>query len=288
MPVSEVVLVTDSTADIPQETRERLGIEMVPLQVLFGEESYQDHVTLSPAQFYERLKAFGGMPKTSQPSPADFLSVYERIAAEGKSVVSVHLSSAFSGTYQSAVLAESMLEGKGRVTVIDSRSASYGYGMMVVKAAEMARQGAKHDEIVAEIGRLRKEMRLYFLVDTLEYLQRGGRIGKAAALFGTLLNIKPILTIGDDGVIYPVDKVRGQKKAFARITELIETDFGTGPIELMIVDTPGDTEVADALTEVLKSRFDVRRFHRSEVGSVIGAHAGPGTVGLFVLPAGTA
>ncbi|MBB6675518.1 DegV family protein [Cohnella nanjingensis] len=285
--MSEIVLVTDSTADIPSEIRERLGIEMVPLQVLFGEESYLDNVTLSPAQFFEKLKGFGGMPKTSQPSPNDFLAVFQRLIAERKTVISVHLSSAFSGTYQSALIAQSMLEGEGDVTVIDSKSASYGYGMLVVKSAELAKQGASKAEIVAEIARLRREMRLYFLVDTLEYLQRGGRIGKAAALFGTLLNIKPILTIGGDGVIYPVDKVRGQKRAFARIIELIEADFGAGPIDLIAVDTPGDTQAADELIEVLKGKFGVRQFHRSEIGSVVGAHTGPGTVGIFVLPAGS-
>jgi len=283
----KVALVTDSTADIPQATRERLGIEMVPLQVIFGEESYLDNVTLMPAQFYEKLKSASGLPSTSQPSPAQFLEVYERLIAEGKAVVSVHLSSAMSGTYQSATIARSMLDDESLVTVIDSRSASYGYGSLVVSAAEMAAKGASQEEVAAEVLRLRKEMRLYFLVSTLEYLQKGGRIGKAAAVLGTLLNIKPILTIGDDGVIFPIDKVRGQKRAIARIVELLESDFGAGAaIDLAVVDTPGDVEAANDLTEALRSRFDVKGFHRSEIGSVIGTHAGPGTVGLFVFPAG--
>ncbi|CAI6023727.1 DegV family protein [Cohnella sp. JJ-181] len=285
--MSKVVLVTDSTSDIPLEMRERLGIEMVPLRVVFGEESYLDNVTLSPAQFYDKLKSASALPTTSQPSPAQFLEVYERLIAEGKSVVSVHLSSAMSGTYQSATIARSMLDDDSQVTVIDSKSASYGYGALVVAAAELAARGASREEVAAEVLRLRKEMRLYFLVNTLEYLQKGGRIGKAAAVFGTLLNIKPILTIGDDGVISPIDKVRGQKRAFARIVELLESELGAGAaIDLAVVDTPGDVEAADDLVEVLRSRFDVKGFRRSEVGAVIGTHAGPGTVGLFVFPAG--
>lgn len=283
----KVALVTDSTSDIPQETRERFGIEMVPLQVIFGEESYLDNVTLSPAQFYEKLKGASALPTTSQPSPAQFLEVYERLIAEGKAVVSVHLSSAMSGTYQSAAIARSMLDDESLVTVIDSRSASYGYGALVVSAAALAASGASQEEVAAEVLRLRREMRLYFLVNTLEYLQKGGRIGKAAAVLGTLLNIKPILTIGDDGVIFPIDKVRGQKRAIARIVELLEADLGPGAaIDVAVVDTPGDIEAASGLIEALRVRFDVRRFQRSQIGSVIGTHAGPGTAGLFVFPAG--
>lgn len=286
--MSKVVLVTDSTSDIPPATRERLGIEMVPLRVIFGEESYLDNVTLLPAQFYDKLKSSSALPTTSQPSPAQFLEVYERILAEGNSVVSVHLSSAMSGTYQSATIARSMLDDDSKVTVIDSRSASYGYGALVVSAAEAAARGASLAEVEAEVLRLRKEMRLYFLVNTLEYLQKGGRIGKAAAIFGTLLNIKPILTIGDDGVIFPIDKVRGQKRAIARVVELLESDFGPGAaIDLAVVDTPGDTAAADDLVEALRARFNVAGFHRSEIGSVVGTHAGPGTAGLFVFPAGS-
>lgn len=283
--MAKVALVTDSTADIPLETRQRLGISMVPLKVNFGKDSYLDNIELQPEEFYRKLTAAPSLPTTSQPSPADFYEVFKRCIDEGKSVVSVHLSGAFSGTYQSAVIAKSMFEEDVDITVIDSKSASYGYGMIVVAAAEMAARGASKEEIVAEVLRMRKEMRLYFLVDTLEYLQKGGRIGKAAALVGALLNIKPILTIDDEGVITPVDKVRGQKRAMARIAELLENDFGSRPVNLNIALTPGFDDNAKEMSALLKQRFNVKNYVEAAIGSVIGAHAGPGTVGVFVTPA---
>lgn len=284
--MSSVALVTDSTADIPQDIRERLGISMVPLKVMFGSgESYLDNIELKPKDFYAKLKGASALPTTSQPSPSDFFDIFKKLTDEGKKVVSVHLSAALSGTYQSAMIAKSMLEGEGDVTVIDSKSASYGYGNMVVAAAELAARGASVSEVVEEIARLRREMRLYFVVDTLEFLQKGGRIGKAAAVVGSLLNIKPILTIDPEGGISPVDKVRGQKKAMARIAELLEADFKGRPIELKIALTPGFDEPAKEMSALLRERFDVRDYLEAEIGPVIGTHAGPGTVGVFVHPA---
>ncbi|TJY43246.1 DegV family protein [Cohnella pontilimi] len=283
--MGSIAIVTDSTADIPQQTRERLGISMVPLKVIFGSQSYLDNIELQPAEFYQKLVASPSLPTTSQPSPADFLEVFKKLTAEGKSVISIHLSGAFSGTYQSAVIAKSMMEDEGDITVIDSKSASYGYGQMVVAAAEWAAQGASVEEIVAEVHRLRREMRLYFLVDTLEYLQKGGRIGKAAALFGSLLNIKPILSIDDEGAIFPVEKVRGHKRAVARIAELLESDLGQTPVNLMMVLTPGFDAGGGETADMLKQHLNVRSYVQSEIGPVVGTHAGPGTIGVFVTPA---
>ncbi|MBB6636575.1 DegV family protein [Cohnella thailandensis] len=282
-----IALVTDSTSDIPREVRERLGIEMIPLTVHFGDEAYLDNVNLQPVEFYEKLQSFQGLPKSSQPSPADFLAVFERLIAEGKQVISINLSSALSGTYQSALLARSMLEDESPVTVIDSKSASYGYGMLVVKAAELAEQGASREEIIEAVTRLKESTKLYFLVDTLEYLHKGGRIGRASALFGSLLNIKPILTIDSEGYVNALDKARGQKRAFARIVELLEADFAGGPVDLNVVVTPGRTEMAEELIALLKERFPIRNYLQSAIGPVIGTHAGPGTVGIFMSPAVT-
>lgn len=279
-----VVLVTDSTADIPLETREKLGISMVPLKVNFGQESFLDNIELRPAQFYEKLIAFGKPATSSQPSPADFYDVYKKLTDEGHSVISVQLSGAMSGTYQSATIAKSMLDDGADVTVIDSRSASYGYGKIVVDAAEMAQSGASKEEVLAAIHKMRAELRLYFLVDTLEYLQKGGRIGKASAMLGSLLNIKPILSIDDEGVVHSFDKARGQKRAMARIAEVLEQDLKSTPVSLTLATTPGYTEGAAEIAELLKSRLNVREYYESEIGPVVGAHAGPGTIGLFVFP----
>jgi DegV family protein with EDD domain len=204
---------------------------------------------------------------------------------EGRQVVSIQLSSALSGTYQSATIAKSMLEGEGDITVIDSKSAAYGYGMFVVKAARMAQDGASVDQIAAEVARQRKEMKLYFLVDTLEYLQKGGRIGRASALLGTLLNIKPILTIDDEGYVNTVDKVRGSKRAMARIAELLEADLGGRPIDLTIALTPGFADGVPDMLDLLRSRFAIRNYMETDIGPVVGTHAGPGTIGVFVTEA---
>jgi len=283
-----IALVTDSTADIPTDVREALGIEMVPLGVHFGEEAYLDNVDLTPEQFYAKLASFDGLPKTSQPSPAQYCEVYKRLTDEGKDVISLHLSSAFSGTYQSALTGKSMLEDEREdaVTVLDSKTASYGYGMLAVAAAELARRGGSREEILERIAKLKAETKLYFLVDTLDYLHKGGRIGKAAALFGSLLNIKPILTIDAEGYVTATDKVRGQKRAFARIVELLQTAFPNGEVDLAAVVTPGRTEMAEELIGLLRDKFAVRKFTRSAIGPVIGTHAGPGTVGIFMTPAG--
>lgn len=279
-----VVLVTDSTADIPLEVREKLGISMVPLKVNFGDESYLDNITLQPAQFYEKLIAFDGLATTSQPSPADFYEVYKKLIDEGHSVISIQLSAALSGTYQSATIAKSMLDEDADVTIIDSKSASYGYGLLVVRAAEMAQAGASKDEIIAEVQRLRSEMRLYFLVDTLEYLKKGGRIGKASAVLGSLLNIKPILSIDNEGIVFPFDKVRGQKRAMSTIADLLSTDFKDQPVNLTLASTPGHTAGVLEMSELIRGRLNVQEYKETEIGPVVGTHAGPGTIGLFVFP----
>ncbi|WP_373229936.1 DegV family protein [Cohnella sp.] len=285
--MASIVLVTDSTADIPLEIRKKLGISMVPLKVNFGDQTYLDNITLQPGQFYEKLTSFNGHATTSQPSPADFYEVYKKLTDEGHSVISIELSAAMSGTYQAATIAKSMLEAESNVdiTVIDSKSASYGYGRMVVLAAEMAKAGASKEEIIAEVHRLRKELRLYFLVDTLEYLQKGGRIGKASAVLGSLLNIKPILSVDDEGTVFPLEKVRGQKRAMARIAELLETDFHDKPVNLTVASTPGYIAGVSEITELLRKQLNVRQFQETEVGPVVGTHAGPGTIGIFVTPA---
>lgn len=282
--MASVVLVTDSTADIPRATRERLGIEMVPLKVNFGEESYLDNIELEPAEFYKKLAGFGKLATSSQPSPADFHEVYQRLTDAGHEVISIQLSSAMSGTYQSATIAKSMLDDDSAVTIVDSKSASFGYGHIVVRAAELAQAGASKADILAELERMRSELRLYFLVDTLEYLQKGGRIGKASAVLGSLLNIKPILSIDKEGVVYPFDKARGQKRAMARIAEVLESDLKTRPLSLVVATTPGYTDGAVEMAELLKSKLNVKEYAETEIGPVIGAHAGPGTIGIFIFP----
>ncbi|GFN31974.1 DegV family protein [Paenibacillus xylaniclasticus] len=286
--MSTIRIVTDSTADMPADLRKSLGIEMVPLEVIFGEESFLDSVTLGPDEFYSKLAASDQMPKTSQPSTLSFKETYERILAEtpNASIISIHLSASLSGTYQSAVIGSTMVEtadgSEPDITVIDSKSASIGISVLVRRAAEMAQKGCSKEEILQEIERLRAETKIYFLVDTLEYLQKGGRIGRASAVLGSLLNIKPILAIDDDGFVTSVDKVRGQKKAMSRIIELIGQSFSNEEPLVMTIAYAQRRDLADDLSAMMKERYNIVTEFVFELGPVIGTHAGPGTVGLFV------
>lgn len=285
--MSLVKIVTDSTADIPKRVREQLGIEMVSLKVMFGVETYLDAVSISTSQFYEKLIASSSLPTTSQPSPIEFMETYQRVLQKnpGSPIISLHVSSAVSGTFQSALLGSAMLEESSAsdsdITVIDTKSASYGAGMLVVRAAEMAAAGGSKEAILAEIERLNKDKKLYFLVDTLEYLQKGGRIGKAAALFGSILNVKPILTLDEDGAVTAVDKVRGTKKAMQRIIELFKQEFGSDPVELMVAWTH-KSEAALELAALAQTQLQVRNIKQTEIGASVGTHVGPGTAALFI------
>lgn len=284
--MAKVRIVVDSTADIPPEIRQRLGIEMVPLKVHFGTETYLDSITITSEQFFKMLSEAKEMPTTSQPSPVDFLEKYKKLLEEpDTAIISIHLSAAFSGTYQSAVLAKSLLGGEADIRIVDSKTASLGIGLLAMAAAEAAQSGADADECIRVIQNLKRETRLYFLVDTLEYLHKNGRIGKASAVFGSLLNIKPILSIHDEeGTIYPVDKVRGSRKAMNRIVELLKNDFDGKEIDVAIVHANSEAS-AKELEEVMRDSFNVRNTSYFTLGPVIGTHVGPGTLGLFVTPA---
>ncbi|CAH8769867.1 DegV family protein [Paenibacillus dendritiformis] len=283
--MASIRIVTDSTADIPQELRERYRIEMIPLKVHFGNDMYQDAVTINAERFYQLLVEAKRLPTTSQPSPIEFLEVFKRLNAEPDTqIISIHLSAAFSGTYQSAVLAKNMMEEEADITIVDSKSASYGFGLIVVEAAKMAEAGRTKEEILAMIERYQRERKLFFLVDTLEYLQKGGRIGKAAALFGTLLNIKPILSIDDGGEVYAVEKVRGHKKAVARILEMLKQEFEGRPVHTVMGYT-SNPSAADELAAAIQNTLDVRSMDYTIVGSVIGTHVGTGVAAVFMWPA---
>lgn len=281
------IIVTDSTSDIPEELIERLGIIVVPLKVMFGDAALLDGVDIKASEFYERLVAADKLPTTSQPSPVEFTQAYQRVLDEhpGTPIVSIHISTGMSGTFQSATLGKSMLENEDAdITLIDSRSASYGFGLMVVRAAEMAQSGSSPQDIQAEMERLRSARSLYFLVDTLEYLQKGGRIGRAAAVLGTLLNIKPILSIDKEGVIYAVEKARGRKKALARVVELFKQELGSvGKVDVAIGHTVRP-ESADEILELLRQHFEVGDVVYSHIGSVVGTHVGPGCNAIYIWP----
>ncbi len=283
--MTNIRIVTDSTGDIPSHVLQQWNIEIVPLKVHFGEEAYLDGVDITPDAFYKKLAESPMLPTTSQPSPNDFLEAYQNILKDNpeQKIISIHLSSAFSGTYQSAVMAKSMLGEQADITVIDSKSASFGIGSLAVAAAKAAAEGMSKEQCLALIHQLMEQTRLYFYVDTLEYLQKGGRIGKASALLGSLLQIKPILSIDKEGEVYPVDKVRGSKKAAMRIVELLKQDFQDKPVHIAIAHANASKD-AETWQERLEKEFQVKSSIITEIGSVIGTHVGPGATGIFMMP----
>ena len=282
--LAKVFVVTDSTADIPKDLERALGITVVPLKVHIQEKTYLDGETITPVEFYEKLKEADHLPTTSQPSPLDFVQTYQRLATEKDAkIISIHLSAALSGTVQSAQLAKGMVNEEGiEVTVFDTKKASYSIGIIVVAVAEAIKQGKTYEELISLTNDLINQTEVYFMVDTLTYLQKGGRIGKAASLFGSLLNIKPILTLNEQGEVFPIDKVRGTNKALQKIIQLLSNYAGDAPVRLGISHAVNESQ-ALMLSEMIKEKLDVTDFVLTEIGPVIGTHVGPGTIAVMLL-----
>lgn len=282
--MKKIKIITDSTADIPSELLEELNIGVVPLKVHLKGETYIDGVTIQPSEFYKLLQESDELPTTSQPSPVDFVEKYREAKEAGyEEIISIHLSSALSGTYQSAMLAKSMVEDEVNVEVIDSKGASYDFGIIVVEAARAAQAGRSLEECVALVNRLIKESYVLFLVDTLDYLLKGGRIGKASAVVGSLLNIKPILSLSDEGEVYPVEKVRGKSKAVERVFQLVGENLPSGPVRAAVMHSEAPEE-AKKWADRLSDTFGVKDLITTYVGPVIGTHTGPKTVAVVLIP----
>jgi fatty acid kinase fatty acid binding subunit len=272
---ADTAIVLDSTADFPDAAERYPSWRVVPLYVNFGTESYRDGVDLTAAEFYARLKTTQIMPTTSQPTPDDFRRVYEELGGYER-IFSLHIGATFSGTYQSASLA-----ADERVRTIDTESASVAITMLALAIQRRLDRGTTDEEIDALVERYKREHGILFTVDTLEFLARGGRIGRAKAFAGELLNVKPILSI-HDGEVTPVKRVRGNRKAFQEFVDTVQNETTDGP------DLRFGTAHADAperAAELAKMVRDLRPQATIEVettlGAVLGAHAGPGTVGFF-------
>ena len=274
-------IVLDSTSDFV-DARDRHGnMRLVPLYVLFDGEPLRDHVDISSAEFYERLAAAKTLPTTSQPTPGDFLTCYEELAGAGfERIWSLHLTSKLSGTFESARRAAEQLGGD-RVRVVDTETASLAVALLAEAVDRRLVAGTTDDEVEALVERFRRENRVVFTVATLEYLQKGGRIGKAQALAGSLLNVKPILTV-EDGVIVPLGRVRGRQKALAEFAAVFEaqTEDRDGlHVAIAHADAP---EWVDVLTDMARKVRPKATLDLVEpLGAVVGTHAGPGAVGFF-------
>ncbi|TWI55119.1 DegV family protein [Halalkalibacter nanhaiisediminis] len=283
--MTKIKIVTDSTADIPASLVEELGITVVPLNVTFSdEESYEDGVSLTADQFYKKVEQSGIIPSTSQPTPHQFEEVYRSLLDEDSTIISIHLSSKLSGTFQSATIAKQAIDEENVIHVIDSKRASYAIGIIVVEVAKLANEGKSLDACLARLEELLDDTNVFFMVDTLDFLQKNGRIGKASALLGTMLKIKPILSLSAEGEVYSHEKARGQKKALNRMIELLKDQYGTSPIHLGIFHAVNET-LAMEMCKRLKEEFDVQSDVITSIGAVIGAHVGPGTIAIAMAKA---
>jgi DegV family protein with EDD domain len=271
-------IVVDSTADFPEAPERFPNWRVVPLYVRFGDESFRDYVDLAPAGFYERLRAAPETPSTSQPTPGDFLAVYEELAGYER-ILSLHIAGKLSGTLESARTAGREVGDK--VRAVDSESASAAIAMLGLAIQRRLEQGTTDEDVDALVVRYRREAGLLFTVDTFEYLVRGGRVGRARGWAGELLHIKPILTI-QEGEVVPVKRVRGNRKAFQEFQSAFEAatvDRASVRVGIAHAEAP---EKAEALRKMVRGTRPAAGIEIvTTLGPVVGAHAGPGTVGFF-------
>jgi DegV family protein with EDD domain len=272
-----VRVVTDSTADLPKEIVEEYGIEIVPLTVRLGNTMFRDYYDVSPPQFFQMLKETDDFPRTSQPSVDEFVRTYTKLGNKDD-IVSIHISMDMSATAQSASVALQQLPD-WKVKIIDSRTVSIGLGLIALEAAKAAKDGADIKEVLNLIDDLKSGTKVFFSVDSLDFLQKGGRIGRAQGFLGTMLKIKPLLAVAD-GFVSPVERVRGSNRLISRMVELIkeEADKYTSMKATFIY---GETqEHCNNLISQLNSAVQFENLYKNYVGSVITSHAGPTAFGI--------
>lgn len=271
-------VVTDSTADFPGDARERLGIEMVPLSVIWDRDTYRDKIDLNVKAFYQQLRQRSTLPTTSAPPVGLFEETYERMLGEADHVIAVMLAGKLSATYDVARQAAERV-GKGRVSVVDSGQTTICLGWLAMRAAELAHEGAEPDAIVRELESWVPRLRLYAVLDTLTYVQKGGRIGRAQALVGSLLNFKPLLLV-KEGQVLPVERPRSRASAMRRIVDVVASQ---GRVEKVGVAEGDAAEIMDDLVRMVSERLPGVPLDRSQIGIVLGTHTGPGVFGVAAL-----
>lgn len=277
-----IQIVTDSSAHLPPEERQKHDYVIVPLKVIFGKREYRDEIDLTPGQFYEMLPKAKEHPTTSQPSAGDFIQVYRPLLEAGNEIVSLHISSKLSGTYASACAAKTELETQFHralpLTIVDTPWVSMALGLLCIAAAEAAEAGKSREQVAAIVNALIPKVNVIFLLDTLEYLRRGGRIGGARAMMGTLLNVKPLLQL-QHGQVEPLEQPRSRAKGLTRLVEIMEERADHKPLHVSVLHAVCPEDAA-ALEKQIRERFPCQAFYTTEIGPVIGVHTGPKTIGL--------
>lgn len=275
-----VKVLTDSTSDLPPEVTQALGITVVPLYVHFGQEAYLDGVEISSQEFYQKLQQNRVLPITAAPAPQTFAQCYDKLGENGDDVIAIILSSKLSATYESALEGKAMMHTKARVEIIDSLWATLGLGVLVIAVARAASEGATLEELTRFTEEAKKRVDFKMVFDTLEYLRRGGRLGTAQWLMGSLLRVHPILTI-KDGLVEGIGRARSREKAKDYLIE----HFRTIPnIQDMLIGDATTPDEADELEKRLEGLCPPEHIYRAKVGSVVGTHVGPHVLGIAVLP----
>ncbi len=274
----KTAIVTDSTAYIPKELRESLNIHMIPLSVILGGESYREEIDITAGEFYEEVTNQDKLPTTSQPPVGEFVELFEKLSRDYDAVISVHLSSGISGTYQGAVQAGEMVDGI-KVYPYDSEISCMIQGFYALEGAKLAREGKGAEEIVRLLDEMKETVQAYFMVDDLAHLQRGGRLSQAQAIIGSLLQVKPLLHFVDK-VIVPFEKIRTRKKALKRVEGLLEDAVKDGgSYQASIIHANREEEAVEWMME-LSERYPNVEFNVSYFGPVIGTHLGEGSMGM--------
>jgi DegV family protein with EDD domain len=269
-----IKIVTDSTADIPSALAKELGITVVPLYVRFGDETYRDRVDITEDEFYQRLMNDHIHPSTSQPTPQDFANVYRELSQQADGVVSIHISSKLSGTCNSALQAKELVATECPVEVVDSEMVSMGLGLLAIEAATFANSGKGLQEVVEEVKQSISSIHVWALFDTLKYLALGGRIGKAKALLGSVLNVKPVLVV-KDGEMAPASQARTRAKGIGILCDFVNKVNDIQDIAVIHSTTPDEARV---LADRIGATFDKDRVRLARLGPALGVHGGPGAL----------
>lgn len=276
-----LVVVVDSSSDIPHEVAVAEGIQVVPMPVVIDNKNFLEGVDLFPKDFYAQFSTFKALPKTSQPNPQTLLEYYEKILADGDEVVAIHLSSQLSATYSTALMVKNMCSQPEKIHVVDSKGASFGYGLLALQVNERLRTVSSWELAEPIIYELRDHMRYIFTPDSLEYLVKGGRVSKAAGMMGNLLDLKPILQINPEGKIEAFAKVRSRRSALHRLVEVLAQEIVTNDPPIIGISHSDCFDDASLLAEEIQRRIEVKGIMFSYIGCVIGSHTGPGTLALF-------
>lgn len=281
--MKKIALITDSTSDLPKEIRQKYNINVLPLQVIYRDAVYSDGVNITPEEVYNSLPR--EIPSTSLPPTGGILELFKRLKEEGyKDLLSIHISSGLSGTYSMIKNLEENAKQIGlRLHVIDSKSISMGLGFLVIKAAELIENNTPLNEILNTLNRFKREIKVFFVLKSLEYLRKGGRIGLVEGTLGDILSIKPIISVNSDGIYYTVAKSRGMKGSIRKLVDIIISAIGKSKVRVAVMHGNALNEAMGILNS-LKGEANITEIFPGQVGPVVGVHTGPGLVGVGFCP----